>query len=41
MSSKKQDSSITLSAKHSEMVKVIAPVKEGEPMKHDMKHDHG
>ena len=22
-------------------VKVIAPVKEGEPMKHDMKHDHG
>ena len=27
--------------KHSGMVKVIAPVKEGKPMKHDMKHDHG
>ena len=26
--------------KHSGMVKVIAPVKEGKPMKHDMKHDH-
>ena len=26
--------------KHSGMVKVIAPVKEGKPMKNDMKHDH-
>jgi len=27
--------------KYAGMVKVIAPVKEGKHMKHEMKHDHG
>ena len=36
-----QEIEFMLHFKHSGMVKVIAPVKEGEPMKHDMKHDHG
>ena len=36
-----QEIEFILHFKHSGMVKVIAPVKEGEPMKHDMKHDHG
>jgi len=27
--------------KHSGMVKLIAPVKEGKPIKHKMNHDHG
>jgi len=36
-----QEIEFMLHFKHSGMVKVIAPVKEGEPIKHDMKHDHG
>ena len=35
-----QEIEFMLHFKHSGMVKVIAPVKEGEPIKHDMKHDH-
>ena len=36
-----QEIEFILHFKHSGMVKVGAPVKEGKPMKHDMKHDHG
>ena len=36
-----QEIEFMLHFKYSGMVKVIALVKEGEPMKHDMKHDHG
>ena len=36
-----QEIEFMLHFKHSGIVKVIAPVKEGVPMKHDMKHDHG
>ena len=36
-----QEIEFMLHFKHSGMVKVIAPVKEGEPIKHEMKHDHG
>ena len=35
-----QEIEFMLHFKHSGMVKVIAPVKEGKHMKHDMNHDH-
>ena len=36
-----QEIEFILYFKHSGMVKVIAPVKEGKPMKNEMNHDHG
>ena len=36
-----QEIEFILHFRHSGMIKVIAPVKKGEPMKHEKKHDHG
>ena len=36
-----QEIEFILYFRHSGMVKVIVPVKEGKPMTHEMEHDHG